>query len=487
MVQARPDELGRHSHANRWWVVGGMGLAVFTASLDMSIVNVALPAIRDTLGAPTAVTQWVVLGYLLPLVALALPTGRWLDDVDRRGALVWACAGFGASSLLAGLAPAIEWLIAARVVQGLFGTALMALIPALITTSVEARVRGRAMGLVDTLGMLGLISGPALGGLLVASAGWQWIFYVNVPACGALIVLAFVEIPRHGRIGPPDRTGAVEAVFLTGAVGAIMIALTLATSHGPQWLALGLVAVPLIVPWRRLPASVPVRRLFILPEIRGPLAALAASAVATGLLFYLVPFYLMTLLRTPAPVAGLTMLAFPLAAAVLGPLAGLLADRYGDRRIALLGLAALVCGLLMLIPASPAWHATGVAWRLAIAGAGIGLFNAPNMSAAMSASPAGLLATTGATTSVARQGGFAFGPAIATLVWGLSSYGIDGIRGAFAASSVVVAVGAVPLARTVRADRPGPASPTGPLAAGDAFPRRGERAATDGSLGSEQQ
>jgi MFS family permease len=486
MIQARQDRLSRRSPANRWWIVGGMGLAVFMASLDMSIVNVALPAVRDTFGAPTATAQWVVLGYLLPLVALALPTGRWLDDVDRRGALICACAGFAASSLAAGLAPAIGWLVAARVVQGLFGTALMALIPVLITTSVDARVRGRAMGLVDTLGMLGLISGPAIGGLLVASVGWPWIFYVNVPACGALIVLAFVQIPRSGMIGPPERGAAVEAAFLTGAAGAVMIALTLATGHEPQWLALGLTAVPLILAWRRLPASVPVRKLLILPGMRRPLAALAATAAATGLLFYIVPFYLLTVLRTPAPVAGLTMAAFPLAAAALGPPAGLLADRCGYRPIALLGVVTLICGLLMLMPASRSWHAADVAWRLAVAGAGIGLFNAPNMSAAMSASPSGLLATAGAATSVARQGGFAFGPAMATLVWGLSRYGVGGIRSTFAAASVVVAVGAVPLARGLWPGRPGPARPAAPLAAGDALRRRGDRAATDGPLGWER-
>ncbi|GAA3608959.1 MFS transporter [Nonomuraea rosea] len=433
-----------------------MGLAVFMASLDMSIVNVALPAIRDTLAAPTATAQWVVLGYLLPLVALALPVGRWLDHVDHRAALVCACAGFAASSLTAGLASSIGWLIAARVVQGLFGTSLMTLIPVLITTSVEARVRGRAMGFVDTLGMLGLISGPAVGGLLVASAGWPWIFYVNVPACGALIVLALVRLRRTGRIVPPERGAAVEAAFLIGAAGAVMIAFTLATGREPQWLALGLVGVPLIVAWRRLPASVPVRSLLRLPEMRGPLAALAATAAATGLLFYIVPYYLMTVLRTSPPVAGLTMLAFPLAAAALGPPAGLLADRFGYRRIALLGLVALACGLLALMPASQSWQAADVAWRLAVAGSGIGLFNAPNMSAAMSASPSGLLATAGAATSVARQGGFALGPAMATLVWGLSNYGIGGIRGAFAAASVVVAASAVPLARGPRSRRPGP-------------------------------
>jgi MFS family permease len=257
-------------------------------------------------------------------------------------------------------------------------------------------------------------------------------------------------------------------VLLSTAAGLLMGSLSRAAGRGPHWLALSLVAVPLILLWRRTSASVPVRRLLAVPAMHGPLAALTATAVATGLVFYIVPFQLMTLSRMPAPVVGFTMLAFPLAAAVLGPVAGLLADRYGDRPVALAGLVTVCCGLLLLLPAAGSWQATDVAWRLAVAGAGIGLFNAPNMSAAMSASPGGLLATAGAATSVARQGGFACGPAVATLVWALSGYGLGGIRGAFAAAAAVVVAGAVALARGLRPGHPGRARPVEATAVGDA-------------------
>ncbi|MEV0134073.1 MFS transporter [Dactylosporangium sp. NPDC050688] len=467
MTQARHDTTAGPPRAGRWWIVGGMGLAVFMASLDMSIVNVALPAVGSSFAAPAAATQWVVLGYLLPLVALALPTGRWLDRVGHRGVLVGACAGFAAASVAAGLAPGIGWLVAARVVQGVAGTALMTLIPVLTTTAVEARFRGRAMGTVDTLGMLGLISGPGLGGLIVDSVGWPWIFYCNVPVCAGLVVLAYVQLPRGARVRPPDRATAAEAALLTAAACAVMLALTLAADGTPLWLALAVVAVPAVAAWWRLPAGEPVRRLLRVPAMQAPLAALTVTAVATGLLFYLVPFQLITVLRMPPPVAGATMLTFPLAAALLGPVAGVLADRYGDRRVALTGLLTMVSGLVLLIPADRSWHAADVALRLAVAGAGLGLFNAPNMSAAMSAPPGGLLATAGAATSVARQSGFACGPALATLVWGLSGYGLAGIRAAFFAAALILVAGAVPLARSLRQARPPAAAPASVTAPAD--------------------
>src|SRR5262249_22119059 len=106
---------------NRWWLVVGAGLAVFMVALDSSIVNVALRTIGHASQPPAAVIQWTILGYLLPAVALVLPAGRWLDLNGRRPAFVLAVAGFAASSAAAGAAPGIGWLIAARVVQGVFG------------------------------------------------------------------------------------------------------------------------------------------------------------------------------------------------------------------------------------------------------------------------------------------------------------------------------------------------------------------------------
>src|SRR5688500_12685522 len=103
---------------NQWWLVIAAGLAVFMASVDMSIVNVALPAIEHDLKINTSMTEWVVLGYLLPLAGLALPSGRWLDTVGRRPALIFSLTGFALASVAAGFSPNLTWLIAARLLQG---------------------------------------------------------------------------------------------------------------------------------------------------------------------------------------------------------------------------------------------------------------------------------------------------------------------------------------------------------------------------------
>ncbi|MEU6752697.1 MFS transporter, partial [Spirillospora sp. NPDC046719] len=181
---------------NRWWPVVGCGLVVFMATLDTSIVAVALPAVERALGVRTAAAQWAVLGYLVPLVALSLPAGRWLDRTGPRAALVLATGGFTLSSLAAGLAPGLGALVAARVVQGAFAAVLFALVPAVTVRAVRPELAGRASALVMTLGPLGAVSGPVLGGLIVQAWGWPWIFYINVPAGVVVIAIALASLDR---------------------------------------------------------------------------------------------------------------------------------------------------------------------------------------------------------------------------------------------------------------------------------------------------
>src|SRR5262245_58952073 len=189
---------------NRWWLVVGSGLAVFMVALDASIVTVALPTIGRHFRVAAAVTEWTIVGYLLPMVALVLPAGRWLDRSGRRPAFLLAIAGFAASSAAAGAAAGIAWLLAARVVQGAFGAMLSALIPALVAGAVRPEFRGRAMSVLATLGPMGAVTGPAAGGVLIGAVGWPLIFYVNVPVSLAVVAVTLGALDADGRLRLPD-------------------------------------------------------------------------------------------------------------------------------------------------------------------------------------------------------------------------------------------------------------------------------------------
>lgn len=158
----------------------------------------------------------MVLGYLVPAIALTLPGGRWLDRVSPRWALKFSVTGFVTSSILAGAAHGVGGLIAARVLEGSFGALLFALLPVLTTVAMRPESRGRAMAVVTTLGPLGAVSGPVVGGFLVQELHWAWLFYVNVPVGLAVTAIAMVQLPAGGRPQAADRSLVTEASASAG-------------------------------------------------------------------------------------------------------------------------------------------------------------------------------------------------------------------------------------------------------------------------------
>ena len=429
---------------NRWWLVIAAGLAVFMVALDSSIVNVALPSIGQSFHAPATVSEWAIIGYLLPAVALVLPAGRWLDRSGHRPAFVLAVSGFAFSSALAGAAPAIGWLIAARVLQGGFGALLAAIFPALVAGAVNPAVRARAMSLVATLGPLGAVAGPALGGFLTGTVGWPAIFYVNVPVSLLVIAIGWRTIEAGGGLRLPDRGWLFESLLLATATTFLLGALTQAPARGLVWLLAAIVALPLMVFWSWLPASRPVAELVRSSGLGAPLAALLLNVTGIAGAAYIAPFFLEQRLHASSAVTGLAVLAFPLGMALTSSLGGYLADRWQARGMTVIGTLVIALGLVLLAPLSNAWQPLDLSWRLAVVGVGIGLFAGPNMAVAMQQAPAHLLGTAGAATSLARSLAFALGPALATVPWALSDYNLAGMR-----EAAVVSVAAAALALTV--------------------------------------
>ncbi|GLZ13650.1 MFS transporter [Actinomadura sp. NBRC 104425] len=427
---------------DRWPLVAAMGLVVFMATLDTSAVAVALPAMERDFGVRTAATQWVVLGYLLPLVAVTLPAGRWLDRVGARPALVALVGGFTLAGLAAGAAPGLAWLVAARVVQGAFAGTLFALIPLITTRAVRSGRVARATSLVMTLGPLGAVSGPALGGLIVQAWGWPGIFYVNGPLGVLVVAVALAQLAPAGPLRPPTRDLLAECAVLAVATGSLLLGFSLAAGRGPGWLALSLAAAPPLLLWTRMDASRPARALVRTPGVTGPLLLVLLNAVAVALVEFLAPFYLQRELGLSAAAAGTAILAFPAGMMLAGPLGGLLADRWSASRTVGLGVLVGGLGAALMIPLDPAWSPADLSWRLAVTGAGTGLSTGPNFAMLMLNAPGEAHGTAGAAQSLARQLGFSLGPALATTAWALSGYALSGMRGgmALAAAASVVAL-----------------------------------------------
>lgn len=455
---------------DRWLLVYAAGAVVFVAMLETSIVNVALPAIRDDLGGDPATTQWTVLAYLLPVVALVLPAGRWLDRVGRRAALVASVGGFAVASTAAGLAPGVGFLVAARVAQGTCAAVMFALMPVLATVAVRPEARGRAMSVLATLGPLGAVAGPPLGGLLLGMGGWRPVFFAVVPVAVGIVLVGLLAMPDDGPLRAPDRRWLAEAALTALGLGVLLVALTRTAEAGPEWLLLVFPATVVLGVWWRLPASRPVSALLRVPGVRVGHVAVLLLALGFAVMQFLLPFHLVDVVGVSTEITGLTMLAFAAGMGLAGPVGGVLADRWGAGRTGALGAVVVTVGLLLVQPLPSGWDPLDVAWRLALAGVGMGLYGGPVQAMVMTAAPPGLTATTGGTVQLARNLGFALGPALATAAWAADGYSVTGMRAALAAGVLAAAVGALALVGHGR--RAGRGHPAGTARAEPAAPGR---------------
>ena len=415
---ARPAVVREHRMAP-WLAVATVCFGAFMGQFDASIVTLAFPALQHQFGVGLAGVQWVSLAYLLALVALLVPVGRWSDRYGRKLVYLYGFVVFSAASAGCGLAPSLAVLVALRVAQAAGAAMLQANSVALVATSAPAGRRRAALGIQAAAQALGLALGPVVGGLLVATVGWRWIFFVNVPV-GVMAVLAgWFLLPRtrqlaHGRdIDLPGMT------LLALAVVGTLLAVSSLSGLDLPFLALagsvaiaGLAAAGLIWWERRSPA----------PLIDLPLLAAAGIGPALGgaLCVYMVLFGPLVLLPQTLAAhgdtafrAGLLLTALP---AGFG-LAAVAAERVlpghwpNRRRCAAGGLLATCSVTALAIPGSTA--VTVVA--LALLGVGLGAYIPANNAQIMTAVPASEAATAGGMVNMTRGLGTALGVAVVTL------------------------------------------------------------------------
>jgi EmrB/QacA subfamily drug resistance transporter len=330
-------------------------------SLDASIANIGLPALSSAFAAPFQTVQWVVLAYLLAITCLIVSAGRLGDLIGRRQLLLIGIALFTLASLACGLAPTLPILIIARAVQGVGAAIMMALTIALVSGTVPKERTGRAMGLLGTMSAIGTALGPTLGGLLIAAYDWRLIFLVNVPVGLINWGLAYRSLPAD----KPVPTATKKAPRFD-PIGTVLMALTLAAyALAMTWgeghfgaLNIGLLVGSLIggtafiATERRVAAPLLRLTMFQRPGLALSLTLSIAVAATVMGVFVIGPFYLGHALGLSAGAVGLALSSGPMVSALAGVPAGRLVDRFGTRRIMLLGLAGMVLalGLLCTLP-----------------------------------------------------------------------------------------------------------------------------------------
>lgn len=333
-------------------------LASFVAFLDGSIVTVALPAIARELSGGVVTQQWVVDGYLLTLGSLMLVAGSLSDTFGRVRILRIGLIGFAATSLLCALSPTAELLIAGRALQGVAGALLVPSSLAIITSTFSGAAMGRAIGTWTAWTGVAFLIGPLVGGVLVDTTGWRWVFgLVVVPVIVTLVIM--MRLPRDAHRGSDDSPAHVDvpgavlaALGLAGPVFALIEGQRIGFGDPVVILALvgGIVCLAAFVAWERRAAHpmMPLRLFSVRSFAVGNLATIGIYAsVSLGTL--LIPLVVQEVGHLPATVSGLITLPTTIVSLVLSRVVGGLAARLGPRPFMTVGPVITAAGFLWML------------------------------------------------------------------------------------------------------------------------------------------
>jgi EmrB/QacA subfamily drug resistance transporter len=403
--------------------MAAVGMSILLATIDGSIVNVALPTLVRDLQTDFATVEWVILAYLLALVTLLPSIGRLGDMIGKKAIYTAGFVVFTVGSVLCGLSPDVYWLVGFRVLQAVGAAMVLALGAAILTEAFPASERGRALGMFGTFVSVGVVLGPTLGGILIESLSWHWIFFVNLPVgiVGVWVSLRFV--PDFMPVGK-QRFDYVGAVTLFISLLALLLALTLGQSVGfshPYIVLLFMasllfLALFIFIELRTAQPMIDLRLfqnlLFSINLVTGFITFVAIAGV-----FILMPFYLENVLGYNTRQVGYLLAIVPIALGIAAPISGSLSDRLGTRPMTVIGLLALLIGYLAASTLNGQTTVLGYVLRLLPIGIGMGIFQSPNNSAIMGAARRERLGVVSGLLSVTRTLGQTSGIAVLGALW----------------------------------------------------------------------
>ncbi len=447
----------------RWQAFSVTLVAGFMSLLDVSIVSVALPSIQRGLGTSPSGVQWIVSGYALAFGLMLVPAGRLGDAFGRRRMFLFALAAFVLFSGLAGAAPTMGLLIAARIAQGLAAGALAPQNSALIQQLFRGAERGRAFGFFGATVGISTAVGPVAGGVILALAGepdgWRWIFFVNIPIGAAALLLAARLLPKGDGAGQRGHMDLAGVALLGSGVLAVMLPLVLAEAGGLArlwWLfPVGAALLTAFVRWERRVVARdwdPLLNLRLLTDTSG-----YASGAALGMAYFVgfsgiwlvFALYFQNGLGYTPLQSGLAVTPFALGSAASAVVGGRLVERFG-RLLTVTGLSLVVGGLAVtavVLRLAPAGGSTGwaVAAPLLLAGIGGGWVISPNTTMTLRCVPVSMAGSAGG----ALQTGQRIGSAVGTAALAGIFYAVLAATGTDYPLAVSIAIGGAALAVSV--------------------------------------
>jgi EmrB/QacA subfamily drug resistance transporter len=403
--------------------LGLASLGSFMVVLDLFVVSTALSTIQRHLGASLESLEWTINAYTLSFAVL-LMTGAALGDRFGRRRMYSAGLGlFAAASAACALAPSVDWLIAARAVQGAGAAMVMPLALALLNAAFPPERRGYAMGIFGSVTGLAVVVGPVIGGAITQGIAWPWVFWVNVPI--GLLAIPFVRTRVEESFGPKAKLDFPGLGLVTGA--ALGLVWGLVRSNAAGWgspevvitLAGGVALSAALVAWELRAAApmLPMRLFCSRAFSAGNAAIFFLNASLTGAIFFMAQFQQVSLGQGPLA-AGLRLLPWGVAPFLISPRAGALVDRIGGRPLIVAGLVLQTIGMgWIALVAGPSVSYVALAVPMTVSGAGAALAIPALTKTVVSSVALADIGKASGTFSTMRQLGSAFGVAILVAVF----------------------------------------------------------------------
>jgi EmrB/QacA subfamily drug resistance transporter len=408
-----------------WLIVGVTCIGAFMGQVDASIVQLALPDLGRVFDSTLESVSWVALAYLLGVAAFLPIFGQLCQIFGRKLLYIIGFVVFTGASALCGFAPDLATLIAFRALQGFGGAMLGANSMALVVTSTDKNLRARALGVFAGAQAVGISAGPVIGGLLLGTLGWPWVFWINVPFGLLAVVAGWMVLPVTAPQNQNQTFDWRGGLLLAPALAFAVLALNQVSAWGltsPGLLGSFGAAIVLIFLFLRQErtAHSPMIDLALLDEpafLAGALACALSYAMLYGM-FFLASFALVRGYEETAIAAGLQLAIIPVSLGIVAPFAGGLADRLGTRLLSVTGMAICFVALLALtaIVMRPVPNLWIGALGLVAFGAGLGLFIAPNNHATINVAPPNLSGVAGSLLNLTRVLGTVSGVASASAV-----------------------------------------------------------------------
>lgn len=404
--------------------MGVVWIGIFMATLDGSIVTVALPTLTNFFNTDILTIEWVIMAYLLTITSLLLSFGRISDMIGRKIIFTGGMALFTIGSGLCAISTTGGQLIFFRVIQGIGAAMLMATGVAIITHAFPTRERGKAMGLIGTVVSIGSLAGPVMGGFLIQRVGWQSIFYINIPVGIVGTVMALKVLHRDEATDKDQTFDILGGLLLFISLMSLLLALSEGQEKG--WgssfiIFLFISFIVFFILFVRIETRTkhPIINLSHFRNKQFTSANISAliSFIAMFSIILLMPFYLQNELGFSTEKMGFVFMSVPLVMSVISPLSGWLSDRTNSYVLSSIGIGIAALSILLLGYLTADSSFLDVAIRFSLLGFGMGLFQPPNNSIIMGSLPKEQLGIAAGVMGTMRNMGMVIGIAVSGAVF----------------------------------------------------------------------